>query len=75
MAKDRKYGTVTVELGTLGEDEPVFILRGQDVLAIETLTHYREQADRFGCTDNFRGSVNEAIEYFRSWSGARKIPD
>lgn len=49
MARDNKYGEVTVEYepGTpFGEDEPVFILRGQDRSApmiIQAYAHAHEQ--------------------------------
>lgn len=75
MANDMKYGKVTTEHGKFDDDEPVFVLRGQDVLALETLIHYREQADRFGCSAKFRDDVNREIGRFSSWSGVRTIPD
>ena len=40
MAIDSKYGRVTTEHGTIGDDEPVFIFRAQDALLPEVLDHY-----------------------------------
>jgi hypothetical protein len=40
MAIDRKYGRVTLERGTVGEDEPVVVFRAQDVLLPQLLRLY-----------------------------------
>lgn len=40
MAIDRKYGRVELERGDIGEDEPVFVVRAQDVLSVPLLEHY-----------------------------------
>ena len=75
MGTDLKYGRITTEHGDIHEDEPVFLLRARDVLAIETLTHYNEQCDRFGCASQFRGDVNCAIDRFTEFKGPKKLPD
>ena len=76
MARDLKYGKIITEYGTFSdESEPVFLLRGKDVLALEALLHYREQAERFGCTTTFCDQVQIALERFAEWSGSRKLPD
>lgn len=40
MAHDRKYGQVTLERGTIGEDEPVMVFRAQDALLPELIAYY-----------------------------------
>lgn len=40
MAIDSKYGKVTLEKGTIGEDEPVFVLRAKDRLSPALLQQY-----------------------------------
>lgn len=40
MPLDNKYGKVTLEKGTVGEDEPVFIFRAQDKLLPDLLQAY-----------------------------------
>jgi hypothetical protein len=40
MAVDNKYGKVTTEFGTIGEDEPVVVFRAQDALLPEILDIY-----------------------------------
>jgi hypothetical protein len=48
MAIDRKYGRVTLEHGTIGEDEPVVVFRAQDRLLPELLLHYAAMCARAG---------------------------
>jgi len=40
MAIDTKYGRVTTERGTIGEDEPVVVFRAQDELLPKVLAYY-----------------------------------
>jgi len=76
MARDLKYGKITTERGEFPrEDEPVFVLRGKDVLALETLRHYCEQARRFGCSGDFLRETSSAVDRFAEWGGHRRLPD
>ncbi len=40
MAIDHKYGRVTLEHGTIGEDEPVFVFRATDKFLPKVLAYY-----------------------------------
>lgn len=40
MAVDGKYGKVTLEHGTIGEDEPVVVFRAADMLLPKLLGYY-----------------------------------
>lgn len=40
MAQDLKYGQVTLEHGTIGEDEIVVVFRAQDALLRKVLGYY-----------------------------------
>lgn len=40
MAIDAKYGRVTLEHGSIGEDEPVIVFRAQDSLLPKLLAYY-----------------------------------
>ena len=70
MAMSRTYGKL--EIPMIGEDEPVFILRGQDILAQAGIEMYRLLAEAHGC------QVSEAltgeISSFRQWQGERRLP-
>ncbi len=76
MPRDVKYGEVVIEHGNFPDpDEPVFILRAQDVMAIGTLRDYQEQAFRCGCSNEFNRSLINVLERFKKWVGTRKRPD
>jgi hypothetical protein len=71
MAISGKYGKV--EIPKIGGDEPVFILRGQDMLAQGMVEIYKVI---LGLHDSPMASELDAeIERFRSWSGPKKMPD
>lgn len=81
MAKDHKYGDVTVENepGTPlnGTDEPVFILRAQDQEAMPTIARYINryrqiedpEAQR---SEEFFTTLDEVQEAFRAWQTANR---
>ncbi len=71
MAVSGKYGDVNIP--GIGANEPVFILRAQDKLAEPTVEMYRLLASSHGSA--LAGSVCEAIDSFKKWSGNRKLPD
>jgi hypothetical protein len=71
MAVSGKYGNVSIP--NVGNDEPVFILRAQDRLALAAIEMYKllaetNDADVVSYLDN-------QIEVFRQWKGKRKNPD
>lgn len=74
MAIDLKYGKVATEHGSIPEDEPVFLLRGQDALAMFALEAYREATWTACCAVKFREDVNKAIKSFRDWP-EKKLPN
>jgi hypothetical protein len=71
MAVSGKYGKLSVP--KLADDEPVFILRAQDSLAVTAIEMYRLLAASHSC--EIAGSVQKEIENFRNWSGSKKLPD
>jgi hypothetical protein len=71
MAVSSKYGKLNIK--SIGDDEPVFIIRAQDKLAIFAIEMYKEIA---GFHDlPITSELQEEIERFRLWGGARKSPD
>lgn len=71
MALSGKYGKL--DIPSIGEDEPVFILRAQDKLAEPTIEMYRllsASHDRPIAT-----SLQKEIDSFRRWKGSKKLPD
>lgn len=64
---DLKFGEVTTTEKTFHENEPVFIIRGQDPLATQIIHHYRDAAIRKGCDREHIDAVSRAIEEFHKW--------
>jgi hypothetical protein len=71
MALSTKYGKVNIP--DLGEDEPVFILRAQDELALPAIEMYRMIAVARGALIAVR--MNNEMDKFRKWKGPKKLPD
>lgn len=71
--KDGKYEVQDGQLvkSTTGEpipyDEPIFILRGRDNLAVKTLEVYAMLSETADCTDYHVRGVAEAVERFRKF--------
>lgn len=71
MAQSGKYGKVNIP--TIGDDEPVFILRAQDKLAETAIALYQALAASHGAAA--AADLETEIHRFRQWDGARKLPD
>lgn len=78
MGHDRKYGDVTTEHGSIPGAEPVLILRAQDALTPETLTHYLNLATAAGSPERHLTLIRASIDAFREWQtrnpGKTRIP-
>ena len=61
------------------DDEPIFILRAQDILSLPTLRHYTDQASEEGADPSFLENLRQAGNTFEDWriknSGRVKFPD
>ena len=71
MAKDTKYNIVDVE--GIPEDEPIFVLRAQDVFAVATIRFYQELRDSSGDIGGVH-DLDHTVGEFMSWK-PKKIPD
>jgi hypothetical protein len=71
MAISGKYGKVNVP--TIGDDEPIFILRAQDKLAQSAIIMYQALAASHEA--KVANGVEVEIEQFRNWKGKKKLPD
>lgn len=70
MAISGKYGEINIP--KVGVDEPVFILRAQDRLAVAAIEMYRALAESHGLP--LAGSLQKEIDAFRRWP-SMKSPD
>lgn len=89
MAHDAKYGTITAEHGDRvhgkpgvplnDSDEPVFLLRAQDVTSGAVLAEYRRQSETYGATDEHLAAIDGVILDFARWQDENaaivKVPD
>jgi len=70
MGVSQTYGKVAIP--SIGEDEPVFILRAQDSLAEAAIQMYRLLAEAHGC--QVGDTLSREISSFRQWHGQRRLP-
>lgn len=76
MGLSLKHGFVETEHGTIATDEPVFVLRARDSLAIPMLTHYMEICREVGCGKKFTDEVGTALLAFKDWAdNGTRFPD
>ena len=71
MALSGKYGKV--DIPTVGENEPVFILRAQDKLAAPAIQMYQTLAASH--SSPVAEDLQKEIDAFHRWSGPKKMPD
>jgi hypothetical protein len=71
MAVSGKYGMV--DIPNIGADEPVFILRAQDKLAVSSLIMY--QALAASHESAVAEGIQTEIDRFGKWGGKKKLPD
>lgn len=71
MAISGKYGKLHIP--KISEEEPVFILRAQDQLAVPAIEMYQLLAASHG--SSVAKSLEDEITSFRHWQGRKKIPD
>lgn len=61
-------------LGKAADDEPVFILRAQDMLAADLVDNWATQANLVGCPWDKVREARELAQQMREWP-QRKNPD
>lgn len=71
MALSGKYGKV--DIPKIASEEPVFILRAQDALAVTAIRMYQLLAESHG--RSLAVELDKQVEAFRKWQGKRKMPD
>ena len=64
---DLKYGKVRLEKGTLHENEPVFVLRAQDPLAVKTIKDYLNHCVMHYCSEEHIRGVADARDTMQLW--------
>jgi hypothetical protein len=67
MAIDIKYGRVTTERGTIGEDEPVVVFRAQDTLLPKVLAYYLLFCVKAGSPRHHLDAIIDARDAVQAW--------
>ena len=67
MAIDGKYGKVTLEYGTIGEDEPVVVFRAKDVLLPKVLMYYHLFCLKEGSPDEHLELILKSLDRVKAW--------
>jgi hypothetical protein len=79
MAIEYKYGRVTLERGSIGEDEPVVVFRAQDRMLGPLLTAYKKLCLDAGSPPEHLSRITETQRKIMDWQGDRptltKVPD
>lgn len=74
MAIDNKYGRI--EIPGIPDDEPVFVLRAQDALAVPTICHYSSLVRELQRhEDKMLEALRLVLRKFSEWKSPRKLPD
>lgn len=80
MGTSAKHGRVSAERAVIPDDEPVFVLRASDALAVDTLSAYLRLALRHtGMDGDHITAVTHTRNVFERWQAANedqvKTPD
>lgn len=70
MGHATKYGRITAEHKEIPEDEPVFIIRGKDCLAVPTIDYYISQVATRAPNQQFLEQVSAVCDYIQEWQRA-----
>lgn len=77
MGIDGKYGRVTTEFGTIGEDEPVVVFRAQDKLLPKLLKIYKILCELAGSPQHHLDLIHESAMTIKEWQSSHhtQIPN
>ena len=67
MGIDSKYGEVTTEFGTIGDDEPVVVFRAQDRLLPKLLKIYKIMCELAGSPQHHLDLIHETAMTVKAW--------
>jgi len=73
MPHDTKYGRVTLELGSVGDDEPVFVFRGQDAMLPAIIDEYERLCRRAGSPERHFAQIDKARQQISDWQRTHPV--
>lgn len=71
MALSGKYGKL--DIPKIAADEPVFIIRAQDVIAAPLIQIYQLMLNSHNSP--LAKELDSVVQTFQKWSGTKKMPD
>lgn len=76
MPQSNKYGNVTLERGSIPDDEPVFIFRGQDKILPVVLNFYFAKCREMGSPQHHLDLIAESTRQVIDWQAQNftKLP-
>ncbi len=69
-----KYAPIDATVAGIPKEEPVFLLRAQDLHAVATLRHYADRVQAAGGDPNLVAATRQSITEFAAWP-VKKAPD
>lgn len=79
MPRDLKYGEITMQHGDVPGDEPLFIFRGRDALALGAIKAYRETCADAGRPPWHLEMIDRNYEFIAAWQAEHpdrvRLPD
>jgi hypothetical protein len=73
MGYDRKYGKVTTEFGTIGEDEPVVVFRAQDATLPDVLRMAATLSKCIGSPERHIKILENTIKTIETWQASNPL--
>lgn len=73
MGIDNKYGRVTCERGSIGEDEPVVVFRARDAVLLEVLAWYWGRCAAWGSPKKHLDLITDSFIQIREWQSQHPI--
>jgi hypothetical protein len=67
MPRDNKYGQITLEHGTIPEDEPVVVFRARDRFLPRLLEAYYQLCEAGGSPAFHLETIQESIDQANAW--------
>lgn len=72
MGYDRKYGKVTTEFGSIGNDEPVVVFRARDSLLPRVLMYYHLFCMKSDCPRYHLNTILDTFYSITQWQFRNK---
>ena len=69
------YARIQDPSGKIPEDEPVFLLRGQDPLAAKAVAYYCRMLEQAGADKMMIALIRDQVKIMHAWTPKKTLPD